>query len=458
MLDGFRSGMYQCFERRADALSELVDAMMCQAGPVTDLARLSLEPAHRRGHGALYDALACGAIDAGRLRALVASCPVPKITGPGGRERLVLGVDVSNWLRPDAGTSPDRSFCHTYARGRGQAQMIPGWPYSFVAALEAGASSWTTLLDVVRLRPADDVTVVTAAQLRAVIGELAGAGTHRPGDPDILIVLDAGYDTARLAFLLQDLPVILVGRVRSNRVFHAPAGERRGPTKGRPPRHGAKLALRDPDNHPDSDLTTVNESTRYGRAEADAYARMHPKITGRGGWAGHDGPLPVIEGTVIRLRVERLPGDRDPRPVWLWASKPAPDNGAELDHWWSMYLRRFDLEHTFRFLKQTLGWTRARLRDPEAADRWTWLVIAAHTQLRLARPIAADHRLPWQRPQPESILTPARVRAGYRRVHATTVRPARAPKPSRAGPGRPKGSRNRVKAPIQPVGKQPSPG
>ncbi|MGB4778365.1 hypothetical protein [Microbacterium sp.] len=246
--------------------------------------------------------------------------------------------------------------------------------------------------------------------------------------------------------------------MRSDRVFHAPAGPRRGPTKGRPPRHGAKLTLRDTGSYPEPTFATANDTSRYGRAEAIAFSRMHPRITGRGGWAGHDGPLPIIAGTVIRLQVERLPGDRDPKPVWLWASKPAPDHDAELDHWWSMYLRRFDLEHTFRFLKQTLGWTRARLRDPEAADRWTALLIATHTQLRLARPIAADHRLPWQRPLSPEELTPGRVRAGYRRIHATAARPARAPKPSRAGPGRPKGSRNHVKAAIQPVGKQPSPG
>ena len=102
-----------------------------------------------------------------------------------------------------------------------------------------------------------------------------------------------------------------------------------------------------------------------------AFARMHPKLESRGGWADHIGALPIIEGTVVGLRVERLPGDRDPRPVWLWTSKPVPDNGAEVDHWWSMFIRRFDLEHTFRFLKQTLGWARARLREQSVADRWT---------------------------------------------------------------------------------------
>jgi hypothetical protein len=40
---------------------------------------------------------------------------------------------------------------------------------------------------------------------------------------------------------------------------------------------------------------------------------------------------------------------------------------------------------TLRVIKRTRGWTRPKLREPHAADRWTWLVIAIHTQLRLAR-------------------------------------------------------------------------
>ena len=31
--------------------------------------------------------------------------------------------------------------------------MIPGWPYSVIAALEPGRTSWTAVLDAVRLRP-----------------------------------------------------------------------------------------------------------------------------------------------------------------------------------------------------------------------------------------------------------------------------------------------------------------
>ncbi len=91
--------------------------------------------------------------------------------------------------------------------------------------------------------------------------------------------------------------------------------------------------------------------------------------------------MPIIEGTAIRLRVDRLPGDRHPKPVWLWASATGL-TASEVDRIWQAYLRRFDVEHTFRLFKQTLGWTRPRLRDPQAADRWTWLIIAVHTPAR----------------------------------------------------------------------------
>jgi hypothetical protein len=66
----------------------------------------------------------------------------------------------------------------------------------------------------------------------------------------------------------------------------------------------------------------------------------------------------------------------------------------DLDLAWRAYIRRFDLEHSVRFAKQTLGWTTPRPRTPEQADRWTWLVLASYTQLRLAREIACDQRLP----------------------------------------------------------------
>lgn len=185
---------------------------------------------------------------------------------------------------------------------------------------------------------------------------------------------------------------------------------------------------------------------------ATSWDRLHPRLSHRGCWADHPGELPVIDGTLIRLQVEHLPGDRDPKPVRLWSSS-LDATPVDVDRWWQSFLRRFDLEHTFRLLKQTLGWTAPKIRAPAAGDRWTWLIIAAHTQLRLARPLSKDLRRPWEKPAPPGRLTPARVRRGFRNLRANNSTPARAPKPCRPGPGRPPGSKNNSRAPQHPVGK-----
>ncbi|HYS39015.1 MAG TPA: transposase, partial [Pseudonocardiaceae bacterium] len=197
-LSAFRREFYRCLTQRPDALFELTDSVLCADGPVTTLVGLSLAAQHRRGHGALYDAVNAGRVEVGRLRRALAGVALP--TDAGGR--IVLAVDVSPWLRPDAATAADRSFCHVHGRGRGASQMIPGWPYSFVVALEPGRSSWTAVLDALRVGPLDDVTEVTAAQVREVVGRLREAGQWREGDPPVLVVFDAGYDIVRLAWLL----------------------------------------------------------------------------------------------------------------------------------------------------------------------------------------------------------------------------------------------------------------
>lgn len=149
--------------------------------------------------------------------------------------RIVLAVDVSPWLRSDAATSAERLFCHVYGRAKSASQFIPSWPYSFVVALESGRTSWTAMLDAVRLRPADDATAVTADQLRAVVARLIAAGHWTDGDPNILIVMDSGYDVTRLAFVLADLPVEVLGRIRPDRVLRLPRPSRLpAPTADRP--------------------------------------------------------------------------------------------------------------------------------------------------------------------------------------------------------------------------------
>src|SRR5205809_6097582 len=135
----FRREFYGCLKARADAVFELADAVLCADGPVRSLAELSLVGEHRRGHGSSYAALGDCRIDVERLRTALAAVPLPRAADG----RLTLAVDITCWLRPEAHTSPERIMCHTYGRGKDSHEMVPGWPYSFVVALETGRSSWT---------------------------------------------------------------------------------------------------------------------------------------------------------------------------------------------------------------------------------------------------------------------------------------------------------------------------
>lgn len=176
-LSRFRTAFYECLSRRADAFFELADALLCADGLTRAPMELSLLAEHQRGYGSLYAALNRGRLDADALRDLLISLPLSRFGG-----RIVLTADVSSWLRADAACSPERLFCHVHGRPKSAAQIIPGWPYSFVAALTADRTSWTQVLDTVRLGAEDDAIAVTARRLRQVVERLVRAGQWQHGD------------------------------------------------------------------------------------------------------------------------------------------------------------------------------------------------------------------------------------------------------------------------------------
>ncbi len=137
-----RGAFFTCLTRRHDELFELTDAVLCAEGPVKSPVDPTSLAEHRRGHSALHGGLGRGDLDVERLRRLLAGLPLPRYDGG----RLVLAVDVSPWLRPDAPCSAERLFCHVCGRAKDDAQVIPGWPYSLVAASNPapppGPRSW----------------------------------------------------------------------------------------------------------------------------------------------------------------------------------------------------------------------------------------------------------------------------------------------------------------------------
>jgi hypothetical protein len=308
--------------------------------------------------------------------------------------------------------------------------IVAGWAFQWIAQLSFARDSWTAPVDAARLHPLDDTDQQAAVQVRGLLGRLP-AGQAVP-----LFVFDGGYDSAQLTLDLAQQRVAVLVRLRSDRCFYADPPPRPPGSTGRPRRHGAKFTCADPDSWPAPTTTLTCQDDQYGAVTVAAWGGLHPKQQRHPGH-GSGGPRPIVRGTVIRVQVQRVPArTRPPKVLWLWWAGPGE---LDLDLAWRAYVRRFDLEHTIRFAKQSLGWTTPRVRHPEQADRWTWLVLAAYAQLRLARAIAADQRLPWERRRPQPRLPPYRVRRGFPRLLCALGSPASAPKPTGCPPGRPKG-------------------
>lgn len=431
----FRAAVYGAFGRRADALFELVDAL-ASAGAVASPVHLSLEPVHRRGWGSFYAALSEGAIPTEAVEALLARYPLAEAAGG----PLLYGVDTSVWPRCDAETSPERGFYHHSSRHSAGQPIVAGWAFQWVAQLSLTRDSWTAPLSVRRVPPGANAAAAAAAQIRGLVA-------RRPADGRVpLFAFDCGYDSVQLAEHLAGVAVAIVVRLREGRCFYADpppppvaaAGRRR---TGRPRRHGAKLACADPATWWTPDAAHTEEDPRYGHVRVRAWAGVHAQVQNHP-TRGTRGPRPIQRGTLLLVEVERVPRQaRAPRPLWLWWQGP-PGAAPDLALVFRAYIHRFDLEHTLRFSKQSLGWTALRVRQPAAAERWTALVVLAYTQLRLARPIVADQRLPWERPLPAGQLTPYRVRRGFSQLRALVGTPATPPKPCGHPAGRPKGRRS----------------
>ena len=99
---------------------------------------------------------------------------------------------------------------------------------------------------------------------------------------------------------------------------------------------------------------------------------------------------------------------------------------------WFQYLRRFGVDHWYRFAKQRLHWTLPNLRTPEQSERWSDLMPLMSWQLWFAKAIVVETRLPWQ--SAAINLTPGRVAQSMFSVLVEIGTPAQTPKPRGKSP------------------------
>jgi len=450
-----RHAIHHSFTAWPDTLFEITDALLSSPQRPASPPWLTLEPSLRRGHGSIYRALRQGRIDTTALTQALTSL-LPALTTPALPQ--VFALDASHWPRPDAATSPGRTFNYDAAKNRHHDDRPPvtaGWWYQWIAATTWGHTSWTLPLDVVRIAPGDNHHTLALAQIRALLDRLPTPTTPAAPATTPIICLDGDYSIAWIARQLTDRPVQLLGRLRSDGSLFTDPPPRQPGTRGRTPVHGPKMKFSDPATWPTPDehitVPARPDRGRHHPLTVTAWHRLHPARS-RKLPEPHPGSgrfRPVLHSTVIRIHSAQ-PGQK---PMWLFWH--GPPGSFDLDTAWRAYLHRFDIEHLYRFLKQQLGWTMPRPRTPEQATCWSWLIAAACAQLLAARELVTDRRLPWERP---GAMSPLRVKRGFRALLPLLGTPAQDVAKTTPGPGRPPG-RTSVPAPRHPViRKRPRPG
>jgi DDE superfamily endonuclease len=138
-----------------------------------------------------------------------------------GARPPVFAVDATVWARCDAECSPGRGFYYHPSRHSAGQPIVAGWCYRLLVGLELTRDSWTAPVDVRRVRPDDNVNLVAAGQVGALLARLprSGPGGHHRQVP--LVVFDGGYDPVQLQVELQQAAVQVLVRTRCDRNFYA---------------------------------------------------------------------------------------------------------------------------------------------------------------------------------------------------------------------------------------------
>lgn len=392
--------------RERNGQMALVDALLATP-KATSVVCLSLSPLYQRQWSSVYAALRRGRLASEKLSRVYV-----RMASRTGRKLWV--VDATTWPRPEARTLPERGF-HHLATTTASTPVGIGQRYSTVGVVAEEQGSWVLPLRHERIPHGESEVVFAARQVRQLVAET---------DVRPLVVADSLYGGPKWLNETHDLPVDTLARLRPNRALYRRPLHRH---TGRPALDGPALNLRRPETWHDPDQEETVEDKLWGTVELSLWHHLHFK------------KARAHEVTVIRVLLTQGRSRQSQKPLWLMYAGTTP---FDLLRDWSLYLRRYAVEHWYRFIKSHLLWTRFAGAYLHNTQLWSWLVTLAYWHLWLARSVVADQRHPWEKAIPDPArFTPGRVHRAMAALLASIGTPVQPPKPRGKSPGTPLGSK-----------------
>lgn len=443
-LTQFRERVYQNFNKRADALMDLLDALSSN-NRARSVVELSLEACFRREHTSVFKAIA--AYRPEWMSKSLAQLAGPYLAEPQKRAFWLFAVDTTAQSRPYAQTLPDRSYVYQPTPIRSNKPVTVGHCYSEVVLLpereEQAGSLWVAPLSTQRASSGEDKELAGAIQMNVLLDDPA-----LPFHGQLCVeVGDTSYSKPKYLFVNRPLSnLVTLVRVRSTRVFYRKAPlSSPGSRRGHPRWYGTPFRLQDPRtwSAPDEMASTAFTSRRGQVYQVKIEAWYDLLMRGK----RRPFPIPMqrYPFTLLRVRFFNAKGELAySNPLWLLVMGERRLALSPLDSQ-AAYNQRFDIEHFIRFGKQKLLWSGFQTPDLQHEENWWHLAHLAYLQLWVARPYAADQPRPWERSALTAkthspSLSPTRVQRDLARIIRQIGTPASIPKPRGYSPGRRKGT------------------
>ena len=416
----FREAAYGLFGRARDALFEMTDAVLATPS-ARSFAEFSCSRYFRRGWPSLYEALQDGRPEREKLMQLYSRHVSVE-------ERPTFAGDHTAWPRPSAYTLRERTVEHQPTPVPGNRPITLGHGYSSLVWVPEAKGSWALPLLHERIAIGESAFDKASAQLRQVVKQF---------DVRSISLWDAEYGCAPFLVATADIPADKCIRLRPNLCLFSPPPPYKG--RGRYPVHGQKFKFKDPATWSQPTADFEMDDPDLGKTRVQLWQDLHFRKAAS---------CPM---RVARLqRLQSKGSRRSPKVIWIaWIGQEPPEPTT----WWQRYLRRYAVDHWYRFAKQRLHWTLPMVSTPEQGERWSDLMPFMTWELWLARPLGIDKPLPWQKKQAE--LTPGRVCQGLSDIFAQIGTPASAPKPRGNAPGWTKGRPRKPRQRFEVVKKGP---
>jgi hypothetical protein len=439
-LNWFRPAAFEVFTSRAKTLFSVMDTVSTTRAWCGCPAHGSLSMPV--GHAASYRALREGAVDAQALCGLT--------TQVGDRLTLprIYAVDTTVIPRPHAPTSRDRQLHHGHGHNKYSHRALCGWQYQYVTRLTGTEDSWALPVSIARVESAADKLVQAVDQIEQICS-VDGASAANPS----LFVFDAGYQASRLTWEIRQrrLPAEVLVRLSVGAVLYTrPEIKAKSPLGGRPSKHGLGLHLKTLDLPIETSISGL--IGRFGVVQVAAYENMHQKIARTTAGFAQVKELPVVEGTVLVANVAHLRPSKQRGRMCLFYSGTRSDLFGLLFE----YLRRFDIEHLFRYLKTNAGIGGFHPVEPTTYTTWLRVHALAYAQLFLARDHIDHVRLPWEKRVPR-VLTPQMVARQVSTLLHRSWYPTEHAKPTHKPPGWPIGKKRARRERFKLIRMKPKP-